>query len=121
MTYDSLAVVESESTAGVSFTIAKISFGRRIELLRLIRDLAAKAEFLDAGNSTDEKLEGALLSAQIDRLYLSWGIVKIEGLDIDGCPATPELLASAGPEVLFQEAVTAVKRQCGLSDEERKN
>lgn len=121
MNYDSLAIVASKSRAGVAFTIARMSFGRRMELIRRIRELASKAEFLDAGGTLGEKLEGALLATQVDRLYLNWGLIGIEGLEIDGSPATPELLAAAGPEDLFHEAVQAVKGQCGLSDEERKN
>jgi hypothetical protein len=43
------------------------------------------------------------------------------GLEVDGVAATPELLASAGPEDLFREVVSAIKAECGLSETERKN
>ena len=68
-----------------------------------------------------EKLEAALLAAEIDRLYVSWGLQDVTGLDVDGVAATPELLASRGPEDLFREAVSAIKAECGLSEQERKN
>ena len=92
-----------------------------MELIRQIRELALKCEFLGAGNSGEEKLQAGLLSAEIDRLYLSWGLQEVAGLTVDGIAATPELLASAGPEELFREAVAAIKAECGLTEDERKN
>jgi hypothetical protein len=74
--YASESVVESRIVPGVRFTIAKMSFGRRVELMRLA---------------------------------------------VDGSAAGPELLAEAGPEELFREALAAVQRETGLSEEERKN
>jgi hypothetical protein len=40
---------------------------------------------------------------------------------VDGAEATPELLAEAGPESLFQEALAAVRAEAGLTGAERKN
>ncbi len=121
MTYESSARVDSIIRPGVAFVIAKMSFGRRMELVRRIRELALRCEFLNAGKSAEEKLEAALLSAQIDQLYVNWGLQQVIGLEVDGQTATPETLASAGPEDLFREAVTAIKAECGLSEAERKN
>ena len=42
-------------------------------------------------------------------------------MQIDGNAATPELLAKAGPEELFREALAAVKTEAGLTEAERKN
>jgi hypothetical protein len=50
-----------------------------------------------------------------------WGIKAVAGLAVDGKAAGPELLAEAGPENLFQEALAVVRRETGLSEEERKN
>lgn len=121
MIYESSTRVESKIRPGVTFVIAKMSFGRRMELVQRIRDLALRCEFLNSGKSTEEKLAAALLSAQIDRLYIGWGLQQLIGLELDGQAATPELLASAGPEDLFHEAVSAIKAECGLSETERKN
>ena len=55
------------------------------------------------------------------RLYVLWGVEEIRGLQLDGSPATAEKLIEAGPEDLFQEALKAVKAECGLSETERKN
>jgi hypothetical protein len=42
-------------------------------------------------------------------------------LSVDGVEATPEVLLERGPEELFREALAAVRREAGLSEEERKN
>ena len=99
----------------------KMSFGRRIELTRRIRQLAEKVEFLSAGESPKEKLDASLLTAEIERAYVLWGLTEVGGLELNGTPATPESLVSHGPEDLFREALEAVRAECGLSDEERKN
>jgi hypothetical protein len=121
MTYESVAVVESQVASGVKFTVAKMSFGRRTELMRQVRELARKMEFLEAGQDPGQKMDAALLRVEIDRLYVKWGLRAVSGLDLDGMEATPESLAETGPEELFREAVGAVRAQTGLSAAERKN
>jgi len=121
MTYESTTVIESQVAADVAYTIAKMSFGRRTELMRRIRDLAHKMEFLEAGQGPGQKMDAALLQAEIDRLYLTWGLRAVSGLYLDGADATPESLADAGPEDLFREALAAVRAQAGLTEAERKN
>ena len=121
MTYESMAIVESQVASGVKFTVAKMSFGRRAELMRQVRELARKMEFLEAGQDPGQKMDGALLRVEMDRLYVRWGLRGVAGLDLDGVEATPESLAEAGPEDLFREALAAVRAQTGLSAAERKN
>jgi hypothetical protein len=121
MEYTSFETIHSTVTPGVSYTIAKMSFGRRVELTRRIRDLAARKEFVEAGDTANEKMEAALLASEIDRIYLLWGLKEVTGLELDGLPASPESLVACGPEELFREALAAVKQQCGLSEVERKN
>ncbi len=121
MEYTSSETVSSLAAAGVRYTVAKISFGRRVELTRRIRELAGRKEFAEAGDTPNEKMEAALLASEIDRIYLMWGLLEVTGLELDGQAATPESLAASGPEELFREALAAVKRQCGLSEAERKN
>ena len=98
-----------------------MSFGRRVELTRRIRDLGKRIEFLEAGDDLKEKLEAAVLSHEIEKLYLEWGLRAVEGLEIDGRPATPQALIADGPEDLCQEIAAAIKGECGLSEDERKN
>jgi hypothetical protein len=121
MNYESYTRINSQVRPEVTFVVARMSFGRRMELIRRIRDLTVKAEFLEAGETPTEKLDLALLSADVDRVYVIWGLQQLIGLEVDGAAATPELLASAGPEELFREAAAIVKAECGLSEQERKN
>ena len=119
--YESIVSKDSKSVPGVRFVINRISFGRRMELRRRVREIGQKAEFLEAGNDVQEKIEASILAQQIDSMYLHWGIVSIEGLTIDGETATVADLIEKGPEELVREIVSAIKGQCGLSEEERKN
>ena len=121
MIYESVKMVESAVAPGVTFTVARMSFARRVELMRRVRELARRMEFLEAGGRAGDQMEAALLQAEIDRLYLAWGLRGIAGLEVDGAEATPELLAEAGPESLFQEALAAVRAEAGLTEAERKN
>ena len=121
MQYNSAVTLESDSCPGVKYTVRRISLARRMALVRQIRELAAKLEFTQAGKSLDDRIGSALLSAEIDELYLRWGAVRVEGLTIDGHEATPERLMADGPEDLCREIVAAIKLQCALGDDERKN
>ncbi len=119
--YESARRQSSEAIPGVRFTIQKMSFGRRIELLRMVRELTKKIEFQEAGRDVAERAEAALAGREADRMYLEWGLVEIEGLEIDGEPARPESVIERGPEALCQEILRAIHAECGLSAEERKN
>jgi hypothetical protein len=121
MTYESLKVVESAVAPGVRYTVAKMSFARRMDLMRKVRELAGRMEYLEAGGGAGDKMDAALLEREIDRLYLTWGLRKIAGLEVDGADATPDSLADAGPEDLLREALAAVRAETGLSEAERKN
>lgn len=119
--YSSTRVVESRVVPGVRFCIAKMSFGRRLELMSRVREIARRMEFLAAGREVEEKMDAGLARAEIERLYVMWGVKSISGLVVDGRAATPELLAESGPEELFREALALVRTETGLSEEERKN
>jgi hypothetical protein len=119
--YESVVSIDSKTMPGVRFAIHRISFGRRMELSRRVRELSRKAEFLEAGTETHEKIEANILAQEIDAMYLHWGLLSIEALIIDGEPATATRLLEKGPEDLTREIVCAIKGQCGLSEPERKN
>jgi hypothetical protein len=89
--------------------------------MRQVRELARKMEFLEAGQAPGEKMDAALLRVEMDRLYVTWGLRSISGLELDGREATPQSLTEAGPENLFREAAAAVRAQTGLTAAERKN
>ena len=121
VSWDSSRVVASAAQPGVEFVIARMTFGRRIELMRRVRDLAARIEYFEAGQEVKNGMEASLLGAEIDRLYILWGVEEVRGLELDHAPATVEGLIDRGPEELFAEALEAVKAECGLNETERKN
>jgi hypothetical protein len=113
--------IDAEAMEGVRYEIVRVSFGRRIELARRIREIGRKMEYLEAGTDAREKLEATVLAAEIDRAYLEWGLVSIEGLGIDGAAATPETLVDHGPVELAMEILGRIKSECGMTEDERKN
>ncbi len=121
MNYQSVLEIESQTCHGVRFTIFRMSFGRRIELAKRVREIARKLEFSRASEAAHDAVEAAVISGEADRVCLDWGLVKVEGLEIDGAPANPSTLAESGPENLCREIVAAIKHECGLTEEERKN
>ena len=121
VSYESALAIESKVMPGVKFVINRISFGRRMELSRRVREITQKTEFLEAGSELDEKIEAGILAQEVDAMYLRWALVGVDGLEIDGEAATAEQLLDRGPEELAREIVVAIKEQCGLSEAERKN
>ena len=123
MRYESTVEVASEKNPGVRFVVERMSFGRRLELIRQLKGLLGKLEFLAAaaGPSADREAEAALLAGEIDRIYLRWGLRQVMGLEIDGEPVTAENLIQRGPEELVEEILGAIRREAGLSAVERKN
>jgi hypothetical protein len=119
--YESVVPIESKAAPGVRFVIHRVSFGRRMELSRRVREISRKAEFLEASTELHEKIEANILAQEIDAMYLQWGLVRMDGLIIDGEAATAVQLLEKGPEDLAREVVSAIKEQCGLSEAERKN
>src|SRR3954468_21497248 len=103
MNYESTVTHAAKCCEGVSYRISRMSFGRRVELTRLVRELGSRMEFREAGGELGDKLEARLLSAEINRLYLEWGLMDITGLELDGLPATPATLIAAGPDELCTE------------------
>ena len=88
--------------------------------MRTVRELAARAEFHQAGNDPKDKIEAALLGSEIERLYLEWGVAAVDGIEVDG-EASLQAVIESGPEELTREMLAAVRLECGLNEEERKN
>ena len=89
--------------------------------MRQIREISKRIEFLSAGDDLRERIEANLLQHEVDVTYLRWGLLEVAGLEIDGQAATVDLLIEKGPEELAREIVAAIRAQCGLSEDERKN
>ena len=119
--YLSERTIESSVLAGVTFSIVRMSFGRRLELAKQLRSVCSRLEHANAGTSLDDRLEAALLAGDIDRMYIEWGLVRVDGLEIDGEPVTPSSLSDKAPEPFCREVLAAIKAECWLGEEERKN
>jgi hypothetical protein len=111
---------DSQCCAGVRYVVRRVSLGRRIDLARRLREIGRKLEFLQAGGA-GEQFEAAVVKNEIERVYLEWGLEGLEGLQIDGSEATPELLIERGPLDLAEEILGRIKAESGLSEAERKN
>ena len=118
--FESTRRLESQSVPGAVFWVRKTSLAQRIELLTRVRELTRKYEFLRAGGPA-EQTEASLADLLTTRLYVEWGLERVEGLSIDGQDASVSLLLEKGPEELCAEIAHAVQKECGLSEEERKN
>ncbi len=131
---------ESKTYPGVFYTLNKMSEARRANLRLRIAEPTAKIRNLIREMQKFESLpeeqitEDALakmteigdkidvISAQdVDPQWLLWGLKKIEGLEIDDVPATPESLIDDGPPLLFDEIVDEIKKTAQLNGEEEKN
>lgn len=121
MEYSSVIRIQSQLMPEVHFVIRKISFGRRAELLKRIAHLLQQYEFHTSSDDPKEKAKAEVLAAEIEKLYLECGLVRVENLWIDGEEATVETLFERGPEELCREILAHIKAQFGLNDEERKN
>jgi hypothetical protein len=112
--------IESNTLAGVKFSVREPSLAQRIELTRRLHELTLRNDFLRDGSEL-QQLELTLAELLVQKVLIEWGLVAIEGLTIDGRQANPALLIEAGPEELVAEIAAAIKRECGLDEEERKN
>jgi hypothetical protein len=118
--YSSLAWHASETLPGVRFAVKRASLGQRIELTQRVRQLTLQNEFLRAGDAATQ-LEAALADLLTEKLYLEWGLERIEGLSIDGREATAATLIANGPESLTNEIAGVIQTENNLTDDERKN
>jgi hypothetical protein len=119
--YESIVRKDSTQYPGVSYSIHRMSFGRRSELLRHIREIGRKTEYLEAGPDFKDKIEASLIGSEIDAMYLRWGLREVSGLLVDGEAATHDLLLERGPEGLVREILTSIRAECGLNQDEAKN
>ena len=70
------------------------------------------------------RLNGRVRAVENDEIipiYVKALLVSVDGLEIDGTPATPETAVESGPPELYAEISAAVKREMGLSEPESGN
>lgn len=132
---------ESKVFPGVSYVLNKMSEARRAQLRLLIaeptsrirnllREMGALEDKYPA-SSRPEEVNNELLvlsdkmeqisSDEINPKWLKWGLKSLDGIEIDGVPATADSLLADGPPALFMEIVDEIKRIAQLSGEEEKN
>lgn len=121
MNYRSTEWREARCMPGVRYEIARISLSRRAEITRRVRTLVAELEYRSAGAELDDRLAAAEAASRVDRAYLEWGLLRVAGLEIDGEPCGVASLVERGPEELSREIAAEIRRQCSLSEDERKN
>ncbi len=121
MHYESTIDLHSTWAPTVRYRIERMSFGRRLDLTREVRGLLVRQEFHASGESPLDRVEASALAMEIDRLYWNWGLLSVDGLSIGPDLATKDSLLEHGPEPLVHEILSAIKRECGLTEDERKN
>ena len=121
MNYQSTRELVSSKFPGVVCTIRRVSLGARVELTEQLSDLARKIEFHQAGTSAADQAVASHLCSMADEIYLRWGLLSVEGLAIDGEPATVDSVVEKGPDELVREILESIRAECGLKADERKN
>ncbi|MGQ9917996.1 MAG: hypothetical protein ACUVS7_11310 [Bryobacteraceae bacterium] len=119
--YESTITRESEVCPGVRYVIRRPSLRRRAEITRRVRQLLAELEYRESGERMEDRLAAAELESRIDSVFVEWGLERVEGLRIDGAECKVRALIESGPEELCREIAAAIRRECRLSEEERKN
>ena len=112
---------ESEKAPGVRYKTVKMTLARRADLTGRVRTVLNKARFHAASGEAAEQMEAALMAVDADRMLLDWGLLEVAGLKIDGEAASVRSLIEAGPEELCREIAEQIRRDCQLSEQERKN
>ena len=119
--YESCFEFQSSHYPAVRCRVIRPSFRRRLELTQLLGDLVQTLEYHESGSTWSDQCKTARLATELDILIVRWGLVSIDGLHIDGEPAVVDTLIERGPEALTRELSERIRRECGLTDDERKN
>jgi hypothetical protein len=85
----------------------KTSFHMPKEFADGFSELGSDAEFLTASDYYPARLK--------------WGLAKIEGIEIDGAPATADSLLQSGPPDLVREILLKIDTVSSMSSEELRN
>lgn len=118
---------------GVVFTLNRMTEGRRIKLRLALADTTArlrealveirrlKEQETPEPKRAAELLDtvAAIVEDEVTPTWVRWGLHAIDGLEIDGQPATVESLIESGPTDLYAEIAAAVRREAGLSEEQQ--
>jgi len=112
---------QSTCCPGVSFRVKRMTLGGRIELLERIYPLLKEAESMAAGASQSDQVRNQLCTLKIQEALLSWGVLELRGLCVDGIQISAAEASNGAPEELVQEILGVIQRQIALTEAERKN
>lgn len=101
--------------------VKRMTLGGRIELLERLYPLLKEAESMAAGASQSDQARRQLCTLKIHEALLSWGVVEVKGLRVDGWEISAVEFSSAAPEVLVDEVLQVIEGQVALTTAERKN
>jgi hypothetical protein len=130
MDYVSVKVIDSAVAPGVRYHLHRLNQVRRAALrMRIaeprtrLRALLDEADRIDSGDLRKLALLGetaSALSALIDACHLRATLYRVEGLLIDGEPATPATFIAYGPGSLVDEAIAHAREMtmCRCNDQE---
>lgn len=120
--YESTVWRESRVWPGVRFQVLRMSLLRRHRLVQELQSLAAEEAFHRAATEEDgSEVSAAELQMRIDGMAIRAALIGIEGLSIDGQPATVASVMESGPESLAREIAEAIAEESSLNEHERKN
>jgi|WetSurMetagenome_2_1015567.scaffolds.fasta_scaffold285780_2 hypothetical protein len=119
--YQSSLELKSDLYPEVTYQILRPSFSRRLDLTQRISELVRRLEFHEAGAGLEDRCSEVRLKVELDIMLLEWGLLGLDGLSIDGEPATIQLLLKRGPDDLTREIADRIRQECGLTEDERKN
>ena len=118
--WSSVRWFDSRTIPGIRFAIRRVSLQQRMELTHRMRELSLRDDFLKSGSPTDQ-LHAAENEMAARKVLITWGLLKIAHLSLDGEPATAESIVEKGPEELANEIAAAIQAELGLSESEIKN
>lgn len=150
MNFETKVKIESKTCEGVTFTIHRLTEGKRIEITRKLLSAFSEIEklrveaaqkyqqlrpFIAAGDQPGNELDTvALAEVQIIRdridgieadqimpIFVEELLVEVNGLTIDGVNADKEATIKNGPRELYQEIVEAINEERGLTPTESGN
>jgi len=120
--YESAVWRESKVWPGVRFQVRRMSLIRRHRLMQELKSLASEEAFHRAApEEAGSEISAEEVQTRIDEVVIRKALMAIQGLSIDGQPATVESLIESGPESLAQEITEAIADESALSENERKN
>lgn len=102
---------------GAVITVKRLTFQSRLELLKDLRPLLQKLEFLSADPKSAGGIERAIIEKEVEAHLLKWGVVSISNSEV----MTTEDLLDNAPVELADELVAFIIRQFGLTIAEQKN